>query len=107
MSDQPGLVAWRVLDQFVEPVQLGAQVVLAHPSSYLIPWWRWVQAEATAGGIVQRTIALLAEVGKTPVHVRCDVPGFVGNRLQHTLWREAIAIVAAGPKGAERPAAVR
>jgi 3-hydroxybutyryl-CoA dehydrogenase len=68
---------------------------------YLIPLVEVVQAEATAGEVVQRTIALLAEVGKTPVHVRRDVPGFVGNRLQHALWREAIAIVAAGICDAE------
>ena len=29
-------------------------------------------------------------------HVKKDVPGFVGNRLQHALWREAIALVAEG-----------
>jgi 3-hydroxybutyryl-CoA dehydrogenase len=29
------------------------------------------------------------------VHVKKDVPGFVANRLQHALWREAIAIVEA------------
>ena len=31
-----------------------------------------------------------------PVHVAADVPGFVGNRLQHALKREAIALVADG-----------
>ena len=41
-------------------------------------------------------MALLASMGKIPVHVRKDVPGFVANRLQHALWREAIAIVEAG-----------
>ena len=40
---------------------------------------------------IDATIALLASLGKTPVHVRRDVPGFVGNRLQHALWREAFA----------------
>jgi 3-hydroxybutyryl-CoA dehydrogenase len=39
---------------------------------------------------------LLAAAGKVPVHVRRDVPGFVGNRLQHAMKREAIALVAAG-----------
>ena len=39
---------------------------------------------------------LLRDAGKTPVHVRRDVPGFVGNRLQHAMKREAIALVAAG-----------
>ena len=36
----------------------------------------------------------------TPARYRCgsgrDVPGFIGNRLQHALWREAIALVAEG-----------
>jgi len=68
---------------------------------YLIPLVEVVQAEATGEEVVRRTIALLADVGKTPVHVRRDVPGFVGNRLQHALWREAVAIVAAGICDAE------
>jgi len=46
-------------------------------------------------------IELLSSVGKTPVHVKKDVAGFVGNRLQHALWREAIAIVAEGIADAE------
>ena len=43
----------------------------------------------------------VGSVGKTPVHVKRDVAGFVGNRLQHALWREAIAIVAEGIADAE------
>src|SRR5262249_10019264 len=35
-------------------------------------------------------------VGKRPAHVRKDVPGFIANRLQHALWREAISMVADG-----------
>ena len=40
-------------------------------------------------------------IGKTPVHVKKDVPGFVGNRLQHALWREAISLVEQGICDAE------
>jgi 3-hydroxybutyryl-CoA dehydrogenase len=68
---------------------------------YLIPLVEVVRAQATAEEVVRRMMELLAEVGKTPVRVRRDVPGFVGNRLQHALWREAIAIVAAGICDAE------
>src|SRR6266542_886434 len=46
--------------------------------------------------VVRRMIELLAWAGKTPVHVRKDVPGFVGNRLQHALWREAFRLVEEG-----------
>lgn len=60
-----------------------------------------VQAEATAEAVVLRTIGLLEQVGMKPVHVRRDIPGFIGNRLQHALKREAIALVAAGVCDAE------
>ena len=46
-------------------------------------------------------MALLAHLGKTPVRVGRDVPGFIGNRLQHALWREAISLVADGMCDAE------
>src|SRR6266508_1308216 len=47
------------------------------------------------------TRALHKASGKMPVHVKKDVPGFVGNRLQHALWREAIALVERGVCDAE------
>lgn len=50
---------------------------------------------------VLRTIELLRTIGWEPVHVRRDIPGFVGNRMQHALKREAIALVAAGVCDAE------
>jgi 3-hydroxybutyryl-CoA dehydrogenase len=46
-------------------------------------------------------MAILAQAGKSPVHVRRDIPGFVGNRLQHALWREAISLVEQGVCDAE------
>jgi 3-hydroxybutyryl-CoA dehydrogenase len=63
---------------------------------HLVPLVEVVQNEKTSADVVQRTMALLRDAGKTPVHVRRDVPGFVGNRLQHAMKREAIALVAAG-----------
>jgi 3-hydroxybutyryl-CoA dehydrogenase len=34
----------------------------------------------------------MEKVGKVPVRVLKDVPGFLGNRLQHAMWREAISL---------------
>jgi 3-hydroxybutyryl-CoA dehydrogenase len=45
---------------------------------------------------VQKTIEILAAAGRYPVHVKRDIPGFIGNRLQHAIKREAIALVAGG-----------
>jgi 3-hydroxybutyryl-CoA dehydrogenase len=63
---------------------------------YLIPLVEVVRGDETAPEVVEKTFALLQRVGKHPVRVHMDVPGFVGNRLQHALWREAISIVAHG-----------
>lgn len=61
-----------------------------------IPLVEVVQAEGTGDAEIEAMMALLAGIGKKPVHVRRDVPGFIGNRLQHAMWREAIALVQAG-----------
>jgi 3-hydroxybutyryl-CoA dehydrogenase len=63
---------------------------------YLIPLVEVVQADRTDPKWIPKCMELLERVGKRPVHVKKDVPGFVGNRLQHALWREAIALVDAG-----------
>ena len=68
---------------------------------HLIPLVEVVQAEFTAQETVDRTMALLTAVGLTPVHVKKDIPGFIGNRLQHALKRECIALVANGVCDAE------
>ncbi len=68
---------------------------------YLIPLVEVVQGERTAAATVGRTMDVLSAAGKLPVHVRRDVPGFVANRLQHALWREAMAIVQNGIADAE------
>jgi 3-hydroxybutyryl-CoA dehydrogenase len=68
---------------------------------HLVPLVEVIQNERTSGEVVERTMQLLHRAGKVPVHVRRDIPGFVGNRLQHAMKREAIALVAAGVCDAE------
>ena len=62
----------------------------------LIPLVEVIQSEKTSDATIHATMELLSSVGKAPAHITKDVPGFVANRLQHALWREAIAMVAAG-----------
>ncbi|MGC2122445.1 MAG: 3-hydroxyacyl-CoA dehydrogenase NAD-binding domain-containing protein [Xanthobacteraceae bacterium] len=68
---------------------------------HLVPLVEVIENEETTDYVVRRTMSLLRDAGKTPVHVWRDVPGFVGNRLQHAMKREAIALVAAGVCDAE------
>jgi 3-hydroxybutyryl-CoA dehydrogenase len=84
-------------------VQTAERVVGTHwwNPPYLVPLVEVVQGERTGPDVIERAMALLAEAGKTPVHVKRDVPGFVGNRLQHALWRQAFELVDAGVCDAE------
>jgi 3-hydroxybutyryl-CoA dehydrogenase len=68
---------------------------------YLVPLVEVIGTQWTSQAAIDWTIRLHAEAGKTPVHVKKDVPGFVGNRLQHALWRECIALVQNGICDAE------
>lgn len=68
---------------------------------FLVPLVEVVQGPDTAPAAIERTLAFLDSLGKTPVHVRRDVAGFVGNRLQHALWREAFDLVDKGVCDAE------
>jgi 3-hydroxybutyryl-CoA dehydrogenase len=60
-----------------------------------------VRTDKTSDATVEKTMALMSRVGQMPVHVKRDVPGFIGNRLQHALKREAIALVENGVCDAE------
>src|SRR5207237_902794 len=68
---------------------------------YLVPLVEVIGTQWTSQHAIDWTIALHKAAGKMPVHVKKDVPGFVGNRLQHALWREAISLVERGICDAE------
>ena len=80
-----------------------ARVLGAHfwNPPHFVPLVEVIQSDATDMRFVTRTMALLAGAGMSPVHVKRDIPGFIGNRLQHALKREAIALVANGVCDAE------
>ncbi len=68
---------------------------------HMIPLVEVVSTEWTKDTVADQMMALLEDAGKTPVRVQKDVPGFIGNRLQHALWREAISLVENGICDAE------
>ncbi|GHU68385.1 3-hydroxyacyl-CoA dehydrogenase family protein [Clostridia bacterium] len=63
---------------------------------FLIPLVEIVKAEKTDNEVVEITMDLLRKVGKKPVKCQKDVPGFIANRLQHAIWREALSMVENG-----------
>ncbi|MGB6415242.1 MAG: 3-hydroxyacyl-CoA dehydrogenase family protein [Pseudolabrys sp.] len=68
---------------------------------YLVPLVEVIETQWTSRPAIDFTMKLHAAAGKKPAHVKKDVPGFIGNRLQHALWREAVALVEHGICDAE------
>ncbi|XHS78010.1 3-hydroxyacyl-CoA dehydrogenase family protein [Burkholderiaceae bacterium UC74_6] len=68
---------------------------------HLVPLVEVVRSEFTRDAVFNEVFDWLLAVGKQPVKVYRDVTGFIGNRLQHALWREAIGLVEAGVCDAE------
>jgi 3-hydroxybutyryl-CoA dehydrogenase len=68
---------------------------------YLVPLVEVIETQWTSRPALDFTMKLHAAAGKKPAHVKKDVPGFIGNRLQHALWREAVALVEHGICDAE------
>ncbi len=68
---------------------------------HLIPLVEVVKSDATSDETANTVMEVLKGVGKEPVLCKKDVPGFIANRMQHALWREAISIVENGIADAE------
>jgi 3-hydroxybutyryl-CoA dehydrogenase len=73
---------------------------------FLIPLVEVIETQWTAPGAVTWTMKLHERAGKKPAHVKKDVTGFIGNRMQAALWREAISLVENGVCDAETVDAV-
>ncbi|MFF1615457.1 3-hydroxyacyl-CoA dehydrogenase NAD-binding domain-containing protein [Amycolatopsis sp. NPDC058278] len=76
----------------------GSRVLIGHPFNppHLIPLVEVVPGEQTSEHSVETAVAFYTFLGRTPVVERKEMPGFVGNRLQNALSREAIYLVEQG-----------
>ena len=74
------------------------RLVVAHPFNppYLIPLVEVVGGAKTAADVVSWTAAFFRHIGKSVITPAREVPGFIANRLQEALWREALHMVANG-----------
>ena len=79
------------------------KAVIAHwwNPPHIIPVVEIVKGRWTSDETVNLTYQLLAAIGKKPVRILKEVPGFLGNRLQFALYREALACLRDGIATAE------
>ncbi len=64
--------------------------------AHLVPAVEVVRGEATDESVWRRAAEIMRACGKVPVMVKKDIPGFLANRIQHALMREAFALIDAG-----------
>ncbi|WP_337987961.1 3-hydroxyacyl-CoA dehydrogenase family protein [Dehalobacter sp. DCM] len=63
---------------------------------YLIPLVEVVKGDETSNETMEAVYDHLKKIGKRPVKCMKDIPGFIANRLQHAVWREALSMVEHG-----------
>ncbi|MCW3979706.1 MAG: 3-hydroxyacyl-CoA dehydrogenase family protein [Candidatus Bathyarchaeota archaeon] len=77
--------------------------IVAHPwnPAHLVPLVELAPGELTSELTVDRAYAVMEDIGKVPVVLKKEVPGFIANRLSVALWREALALVDQGVASVE------
>jgi 3-hydroxybutyryl-CoA dehydrogenase len=63
---------------------------------YLMPLVEIIRGQKTSAGAVKAVYNLMQAMGKSPIICQKEAPGFIVNRLQLVLWREAFNIVQRG-----------
>ncbi len=83
---------------FTAPTGRADRILVTHyiNPSYLIPLVEIVPTAQTSGETIDTVTDLLTRMGKRPIVVRKEVPGFILNRLQGALVREALWMVESG-----------
>jgi len=77
--------------------------IVAHPwnPSYLVPLVELSPGKLTSTETIERTFKIMESIGKVPVVLKKEVPGFIANRLSVALWREALDLVDRGVASVE------
>jgi len=80
------------------------RVVVAHPFNpvYLLPLVELVAGPGTSRAVMDRAADFYAMVGKTVLRLEREVDGFVADRLQEAMWREALHMLANGEATVEQ-----
>lgn len=75
-----------------------SKLVVAHPFNppHLVPFFEVVKSKDTEDGVTEKVAELLEDADREVVVLKKSAPGFIANRLQHALFREAIYIVESG-----------
>jgi carnitine 3-dehydrogenase len=90
-SSSSGLLPSRIQLECSRP----ERTVIGHPFNpvYLMPLVEVLGGERTDAEAITTAMAFYAGLGMSPLHVRAEVPGYIADRLQEALWREALHLI--------------
>ena len=74
------------------------RIIVTHPfhPAHMVPFFEICGGSATGEGVLQLAKELLESLDRKPVILKKPAPGFIGNRLQFALWREALHLLESG-----------
>ncbi|MFI0470074.1 3-hydroxyacyl-CoA dehydrogenase NAD-binding domain-containing protein [Saccharopolyspora sp. 5N102] len=95
-SSSSGIIASAIAAEL--PDEVAARLLVAHPFNppQVVPLVEIVPGERTAEPVVAAAIEFYRALGKTPVRLHKEIPGFVANRLQSAIMQESIFLVQDG-----------
>lgn len=91
------------LTEMASDIKREDQAIIAHwwNPPHIIPVVEVVKGHSTSDKTVDLVCQLLVSIGKKPVRISKEIPGFLGNRLQFALYREALYCLKEGVASAE------
>ena len=74
------------------------RLIVTHPfnPAHMVPFFELCGGTNTAPGVLEFAKEVLESLDRKPVILKKPAPGFIGNRLQFALWREALNLVESG-----------
>ena len=90
-SSSSGLLPSRIQSASAHP----GRIVIGHPFNpvYLLPLVEVLGGEQTDPAAIDWAIAFYTHIGKRALRVRTEIPGYISDRLQEAIWREALHMV--------------
>ncbi|TKH00259.1 3-hydroxyacyl-CoA dehydrogenase family protein [Peribacillus simplex] len=91
------------ISQLMEKASFADRMVITHffNPGHLVPLVEIVQHDETNPEIVKTTMDLMRKIGKSPILLKKEIAGFIANRLQTALMREAFYLLKEGVANAE------
>ncbi|WP_249871272.1 3-hydroxyacyl-CoA dehydrogenase family protein [Oceanobacillus saliphilus] len=86
------------ISQLTKHIKHPERFIITHffNPAQLVPLVEIVKGEDTSNLVVETTLNLMKDIGKSPVVLKKDIPGFIANRLQAALVREAFHLMETG-----------